>query len=288
VLAYFLAVSPGWVETMGVPLKDGRDLNETDVNPRAALVNEAFVRQCFHGQNPIGRTFEKESGDGVTRLRYEVAGVVGDARYRNMREPITPTAYVPFRSLNADGGLQGKASGVFLVRTAGTNPMSLANMLRHEVPRARSEFRVSNIRSQVGLNEQHTIRERMLAMLASFFAAVSLLLAGIGLYGVLEYSVLQRRRELGIRIAIGAQPREIARLVLSSAGLMMLTGVAGGLLAGVFAVRYISTLLYQVKGTESALIVTPALVILTAAMPAVVPAVIRALRINPAEMLRPE
>ena len=155
------------------------------MHPGAAIVNEAFVRQCFGGQNPVGRSFEKESGNGVTRDGFEVVGVVTDARYRNMREPITPTAYVPFRQVDGRGELQGKASGVFIIRRAHGNPMSLAAVLRREVPRARPEFRVSNVRSQRELNEQHTVRERLLAMLAVFFSAVALLLAGIGLYGVL-------------------------------------------------------------------------------------------------------
>src|SRR5207342_1412019 len=142
-----------------------------------------------------------------------IVGVVRDARYRNMREPITPTAYVPFHSVNAKGEVQSKASGALLVQSSSANPMALAARLRQEVPRARPEFRVSNVRSQVELNEQHTLRERLLAMLAVFFAAVALLLAGIGLYGVLDCSVLQRRRELGIRMALGAQSGEIARRV---------------------------------------------------------------------------
>ena len=89
ILGYFLAVSPGWAEAMNLRFVDGRDLRTTDVQPRVAIVNEAFVRQCFGGQNPVGRSFEKETGDGVSRDRYEIVGVVKDARYRNMREPIT-------------------------------------------------------------------------------------------------------------------------------------------------------------------------------------------------------
>ena len=112
--------------------------------------------------------------------------------------------------MNAKGVLQPKASGVFIIRTLNTNPMALAFAVpRREVPRARPEFRVSNVRSRRELNQQHTVRERLLAMLAVFFALVALLLSGIGLYGVLDYSVVLRRRELGIWIAIGAQAGEI-------------------------------------------------------------------------------
>jgi predicted permease len=288
VLSYFLGVSPGWVETMGLRFIHGNDLRPKDAHPSVAIVNEAFVRQCFRGQNPIGRTFEKESGNGVTRDRFEVIGVVNDARYRNMREPITPTAYVPFHQMNAKGALQPKASGAFIVRTSYANPMVLASVLRREVSGARPEFRVSNARSQTELNEQHTVRERLLAMLAVFFAAMALLLAGIGLYGVLDYSVLQRRRELGIRIAIGARPRAIARLVTGDVFATVVAGSGVGLVIGLLSTRYVSTLLYQVKATDAAMLGTPAIVIGLAALLAVLPAIIRALRIDPAAMLRAE
>jgi predicted permease len=116
VLGYFLAVSPEWRDTMRIPLIDGRDFRPDDVAPvgsgsGVAIINQAFVKQCFAGENPIGKWFEKENGSGATRLRFEVIGVVRDARYRNMREPITPTAYVPFHSIKATGAPQPAASG---------------------------------------------------------------------------------------------------------------------------------------------------------------------------------
>jgi predicted permease len=286
VLGYFLAVSPGWTETMGVRFVDGRDLRPADAHPGVAVVNEAFVRQCFGGRNPVGKSFEKETGDGVTRERYQIVGVVRDARYRNMREPITPTAYVPFRSINANGELQTKASGVFLVRTATANPMTLASALRREVPKARPEFRVSNVRSQTEINEQHTLRERMLAMLAVFFAALGLLLAAVGVYGVLEYSVFQRRRELAIRIAIGAGAGEIAQRVAGGVSAMVLTGTLAGVLASLALVRYVTTLLYQVRATDASMLGTPVCVIAGAAILAAVPAAMRAVRINAMTTLR--
>lgn len=286
ILSYFLSVSPGWVDVMGLRLNAGRDLRADDANPGAAIVNEAFVKQHFAGQNPVGRSFEKESGDGVTRLRFTVLGVVNDARYRNMREPITPTAYIPFRQVNPAGVVQPKGSGVFLVRTSLVHPQAFASVLRREVSRARPEFRVSNVRSQRELNEQHTVRERLLATLAVFFAGVALLLAGIGLYGVLDYSVLQRRRELGIRIAIGARPTHIARLVTGHVFAMVITGALAGLVLGLLSTRYISKLLYQVKTTDAAMLGFPGLVIMAAALLAVLPAVVRSLRTDPASILR--
>jgi putative ABC transport system permease protein len=288
VLAYFLGVSPGWTDTMGIPMVAGRDFRRSEMHLSVAIVNEAFVKQCLGGRNPIGMSFEKESGDGVTRNRFEIVGVVRDARYRNMREPITPTAYVPFHSLNAKGEVQSKASGALLVQTSTANPMALATRLRQEVPRGRPEFRVSNVRSQVELNEQHTLRERLLAMLAVFFAAVALLVAGIGLYGVLDYSVLQRRRELGIRIAVGASAREIVRCVTISVFGMVITGALFGLVFGIVSAHFIETLLYQVRPTDALMLATPTVVILLAAALSAFPAVLRALRVDPVATLRAE
>ena len=288
VLAYFLGVSPGWTETMKIPLLDGRGLREGETFPGVALVNEAFARQCFGGANPVGKWFEKETGDGVTRYRFQVVGLVRDARYRNLREPITPTAYVPFQSVDGKGAPQGKASGVFIVRTSAENPLAMASILRREVPRARPELRITNVRAQTELNRQHSVRERLLAMLALFFAGVALVLAGVGLYGVLDYSVQQRRREFGIRIAIGAQAGDIARRVSGDVFTMVLAGAVAGVALGLASARYIQTLLYQVKPGDPAMLGIPAVVILAAAALAALPAVFRALRIDPVAMLRAE
>jgi predicted permease len=278
VLPYFLSVSPGWVDTMKIPFIDGRDFRASDTSPNVAVVNTAFAKQYFNGENPVGKSFEKVEQGGV-RIRFQIVGFVRDARYRNMREPITPTAYLL---------AQARSRATFLVRTASPNPLALAPVLRREVPRARAEFRVSNIRTQMELNQSHTVRERLLAMLGLFFAAVALLLAGVGLYGVLDYSVLQRRHEIGIRMAIGAQPVGIARLVTLDVLSMVVVGAVVGLGIGMASVRYIETLFYQVKATDVGVLALPALAILAAELLAALPAVIHAVRIDPVQMLRSE
>jgi len=283
VLAYYLNVSPGWTNVMKLALLDGRDFRATDTNPGAAIVNESFARQFFNGENPVGKTFERVRG-----RFYQIVGLVRDAPYRSLREPIYPVAYVPFQTVDDHGALQPIGYGAFIVRTSSANPLALASTLRKEVPRARSEFRVSNIGTQEELNRGQTIRERLLAMLAMFFAGVALLLAGIGLYGVLDYGVLQRRREIGIRMAIGAQAGDIARRVTVDVFRMVVAGAAAGLALGMASVRYIEALLYEVKTTEPAMLAIPALTILAAALLTAMPAVIRAVRIDPVAMLRSE
>jgi ABC-type antimicrobial peptide transport system permease subunit len=156
------------------------------------------------------------------------------------------------------------------------------------VPEAHSQFRVSNLRTQEEIVQAQTIRERLLATLALFFGGVALLLAGIGLYGVLDYTVLERRREIGIRLAIGAPIRNIVRVVSVELFVSVIFGSAAGLGLGMASVRYIETLFFQVRSTDVAMLAIPSLTILIAALVAALPAVIRAVRLDPVNMLRSE
>jgi predicted lysophospholipase L1 biosynthesis ABC-type transport system permease subunit len=262
---------------MKIPLHDGRDFRPDETTPGAAIVNETFARQFFAGESVVGKTFARG------RYRYQVVGLVPDSPYRSLHEPILPVAYTPFR------GPAEINHAALMVRTVGQNPLVLASRLRREVPRARAEFRVSDISTQAELVRAQTLRERMLAMLALFFAGVAVLLAGIGLYGVLDYSVLQRRREIGIRMAIGAQAGDIARRVTADGLAMVGVGAAAGLAIGVgYAAGYLQTLLYQVKATEASMLIAPAIVILVVGAVASAPAAWRAAGIDPAGTLRSE
>jgi predicted permease len=277
-LAYFLPVSPGWLDTMKIPLIDGRDFLPGDTNPGVAIVNQAFAKEYFDSQDPVGKSFDR----GKQHL--EIVGLARDARYRNMREPITATAYVPLRFPPPES----LDRATFLVRSSSANPLSLVPLLRQEIQRARLEFRVSNVRTQMEINEAQTVRERLLAMLAVFFAAVGLLLAGIGLYGVLDYSVLQRRREFGIRIAVGAPAAHIVRQVTIAVFSMVLFGSVAGAGIGLLLEPFVKTLLYQVKPSDLSALILPSLAILVATLLAALPAVVRAIRIDAVAMLRAE
>jgi hypothetical protein len=269
------------MDAMKIPFLVGRDFLRDDTYPGAAIVSEAFVRRFFPGENPVGRTFERASDDG-SRLRLRVVGLVKDARYLDLRQPLLPVAYVPFRQEIP------LSRGTLIVRTFTSDPLVLASILRSEVHRTNPEFRVRSIETQEQINGLYTVRERLLAMLAAFFAGVAVLLAGIGLYGVLDYSVLRRRREIGIRIAIGARPVGIARLVTLQTFAIVLVGAVAGLALGMASMRLIQSLLYNVDATDAAILALPSLTILTAVLLAAVPAVIRAIRIDPVMMLRCE
>jgi putative ABC transport system permease protein len=289
-MAYFLNVSPGFIEQMKIPVLDGRDFRASDTYPGAAIVSETFAKRFFKTRNPVGRWFERAGDDG-SRLRLQVVGLVRDAHYMDMRGPLLPVAYIPFRQVeggDAKGALQPLRRGTIIVRTSGANPRTLAQVLSREVTKARPEFRVTSFETQSEINQVYTVRERLLAVLALFFAAVALLLAGVGLYGVLDYSVLQRRREIGIRLAIGAQSGAVARLVTVPVFAMVLAGALVGLALGMASARYIESLFYEVKATDVGALAVPSLTIMAAALVAAVPAVMRAVRIDPAAMLRAE
>jgi putative ABC transport system permease protein len=289
VLGYFMSVSPGWLETMKIRLMAGRDFRPDDRYPGSALVNQTFVKAYFNGVNPVGKSFDMLFYNGNS-AHFEIVGVVGDACYRDVHEPTLPQAYYPITAFGRGSALQLKPMdrATFLVRTAAANPLALAPTLRREIPHTWPEFRVSNIRTQLEINQSHTVRERLLARLAFFFGVVALVLAGVGLYGVLDYSVLRRRREMAIRMALGARAGHVARRVTADVFAMVIAGALVGLTLGFVSVRYIESLLYQVKPSDPAMLALPSLIILLAAVVAALPPVIRAVRIDPARMLRAE
>ena len=166
--------------------------------------------------------------------------------------------------------------------------MARAGELRKAVAATGAGIRVSNVRTQQELIDGQTVRERLMAMLGVFFASVALLLAGIGLYGVLNYSVLQRRREIGIRVAVGARGGAIVRLVTRSVIAMVAAGLVAGVGLGLASARYMESLFFQVKASDASTLAIPLAVILAVAAAATVPAILRALRIDPVEILRTE
>jgi putative ABC transport system permease protein len=284
---WFLGVSPGWFDTMKMPLLPGRDLHWDDDYPNVAVVNETFARRYFDGQSPLGHAFEASSWQGTARIAVRIVGLVPDARYEDMRLPIPATAYVPFRILNG-GDERDDNRATFIVRTKTVNPMALPSMLRQEIPRAQPEIRVANITTQEELVQSQMIRERLLAILSLFFAAVALMLAAVGLYGVLNYAALERRRELGIRIALGAHGGDIAWQVTAEVFSMLALGAAVGLALGVAAERYMATLLYHVKATDPSILAVTAITMSVVALLAALPPVRRAIRFDPAALLRAE
>lgn len=284
VLCDFLGVTPGWLETMKIPLIAGRDLLPNETQGQAAVVNQSFVDALFAGENPVGKTFIGSAGDKPVRI----VGVAGNARYWDMRTAMGPAAYLPFFSTNDAGKTEKRGNGTLLIRTMTTDPTEVAGLIRSQVKATRSAFWVSNIRTQQEMVEMHTVRERLIAILALFFSFVALALAAIGLFGVLDYSVLQRRREIGIRMALGSPVRKVVRQVVGESMAMVLVGAVAGVGLGMASERFLESLLYEVKTSEALMVLLPAAILLSAAVLASIPPVLRAVRLDPVRTLRAE
>lgn len=282
--AFFLNVSPGWLSTMKIPLLSGRDFGPEDTSPGAAIVNETFAKTFFPGQDPIGRTFERGANQPVNLI----VGVTPDIPDHDLREPNRAVFYVPFNAIDDKFAPRTLGFATFVIHTDIQNPLALANSLRQLIARRHNGLRVSNATTQLDLVRDQTIRERLIAMLAAFFAVVALLLAGIGLFAVLNYSVVQRHREIGIRMAMGSPRVGIVRLVTLDVFLTIALGGCAGLALGFGAARYVASLFYQVKATDADMIALPTCAILLTALIATFPAVLRALRTDPTEILRAE
>ncbi len=282
--AWFLNVSPGWLSTMKIPLVSGGDFRPEDTSPGAAIVNETFVKTFFSGQDPVGRTFERGANQPVIKI----VGVTPDVPYDDLRQPNRAVFYVPFAEIDAKSVPSVVDFATFAIHTDSQNPLALADSLRQLIAQRHNGLRVSNITTQLDLVRDQTVRERLIAMLAAFFAAVALLLAGIGLYAVLNYSVVQRRREIGIRMAIGSTRAGIVRLVTLEVFVTIVLGGCAGIALGFGAARYVESLFYQVKATDADMIALPACAILLSALVATLPAVLRALSTDPTEILRSE
>jgi predicted permease len=291
-LAYFLNISPEWLKTMRIDMVAGRDFRDGDFYPEVAIVNEIFVRTFLGGGNAIGKVFEKRGEDGG-RIKVKVVGVVKDEVYNNTHEPMLPVAFLPYFDRPKPASPTDAPAGLvphwtIVVKTVAQDPMAMATTLRREVSRARADMHVVNIHTQEELRLAQVIRERLLAMLSIFFGATALLLATIGLYGVLHYTVVEKKKEIGIRLALGARAAHIVRQVSVGVGLAVVAGSAVGLVAGKAAARYVASLLYGVKAGNSFMLLVPLAAIALAVVLAAVPAVRRALKVDPVEMLRAE
>lgn len=232
-----LPVGPHFFETMRIPVLAGRAFVASDfetlAKPRLVVVNESLARRLFGQENPLGREFI-EHGGGES---YVIVGVVGDAKYTGLRGGIRPTAYVPHT-----GGFGAE----FELRTAG-DPEALAASIRSVAKQVNANILVSSVKTQIGQINQRLYQERLFAGLSSLFGALALLLACIGIYGLLSYEVTRRTREIGIRVALGAQKHEIRRMVAGQGLLLALAGAIIGVAGAAGLTRYLQTLLYGVK-----------------------------------------
>lgn len=259
---FMRGVGPGYLATIGVTWRDGRDIRPGEQHTGVAVVNEAFARAYYRGQNPVGRIFHLPWRNNTMRP-IEVVGLVADARYRSLRDPALPVAYVPFRQNDwVTGEMRPKLNAAFLVRATTPDIQALTTLIRARVGQASPAIAVSSVRTQEAVIAAQTVRERLLAILGTFFAAVALALSAVGLYGVADYLVVQRRRDIGICLALGAPTSRVARLVLSGVVAMVGLGAGIGLVLGLGSERYLAPLLFGVTTTDHGALGWPAGIVL--------------------------
>jgi putative ABC transport system permease protein len=277
---WYMPVSPGFLRTMRIPLVAGRDLEWKDLVPElptAVVINESFARRYFPGESAIGKRFFRIDG-GATLVAQEVIGVAKDAKYTDLREPVPPTVYDPYRPQNV---------AAIQVRTR-LDIGALMPTLLAEVPRVHAAFRVGDVTPQSTIVNNHLVRDRALAVLSAFFSLVAIVLVVVGVYGLLSYTVLQRTREIGIRLALGAHPAQIVALVLWGMGGLTLIGLVLGGVGAALTGRFMTTLLFGVTPSDMWSIAVPLICLLAAcAVAAVLPAQ-RAARIAPTTALTVE
>ena len=281
-------VSPGWFATYRIPLLAGRDLGDRDHagTPRVVVVNEAFVRKFAGGENPIGRTMTLYPRTRLAMGPIQIVGVVGDAVYSSLRSSAPPTFYLPLAQFDYLTEL-GIRSINLSVRSRTESPAALTKSVTAAVgsvdPKLALTFRL--LANQVRAAQT---QERMTALLSSFFAALALLLAALGLYGVTSYSVGTRRTEIGIRMALGSSTGSAVRLILRRVAFLLSVGIAIGLVGSVWASRFVAALLYGVQPRDlSTLLGAIALLAAVGLLGAYLPAR-RAALVDPMVALRAE
>jgi putative ABC transport system permease protein len=282
-LAFLNEVSDRYFETLGTQLIAGRDFNAHDTagSPKVAIVSETFAKKYFHGQSPIGGRYRPEQGNKLGDP-VEIIGLVRDAKYLDLRENFHPTVYIA-----ASQKVNPGRTITFELRSSTGNATAMIEEAKRAAgaadPNASLQFR-----TLAGQVDESLARERLLATLSGFFGGLALLLAMVGLYGVTSYNVTQRRNEIGIRMALGAQQSRVLSTVLGEVVILTGAGLAIGLAAAAGVTHFIVSLLYGVKPNDPwTLSLSAAMLALIAAAAGFLPAR-RASRLDPMAILREE
>ncbi len=281
---YSRAVMGDYFNVLGIPLLQGRALTRDDraETPAVGVINESMARQYFRGENPIGARIRWARSEGVDWIT--IVGVVGNVRHFGLANSEEPAIYTPF----AQSGQDWKRWSEFVVRTQGKARTGLVSQLKRMVWKVDPTIPVTQVRSMSEVLSISFAEQRFNALLLAIFAGVALLLASVGLYGVLAFTVAQRTREIGIRMALGAQARDVLRLVLRQGLTLSLLGVAAGVCVSLAGTRVLARLLYGVAPTDPATFAAVALVLITVALAASYVPARRAMKVDPMVALRYE
>jgi predicted permease len=276
--AFMNALSPGYFDTMGIKVLDGRDFRASDVveNPKIAIVNKKFAQHFFPGKSAIGRRLGRGMGP-ETKLDVEIIGVVEDSLYEGPREGVRRQVFWP--------GYGG--SSTFYVRTTEASA-SAFNIIRSEVKRLDAGMPVYDVKTVQGQLDETLLTDRLIALLSAGFGFLATLLASIGLYGVMAFIVARRRKEIGLRLALGAEPAGVLWIVMREVLILLTIGLAIGVPAAIGLGRYVSSQLYGIQPNDPWMAIgTVLLLTVVSAAAGLIPAT-RASRIDPILALRYE
>jgi putative ABC transport system permease protein len=278
-------VTPEYFQVMGLRLLGGRNFNATDTKsaPRAAIVNESFARRFLKG-NAIGRRFDQDDSknkDG-TPAWIEVVGVVSDSRDNfQTGGTASPEYYLAFAQSQSPG------SASVIVRTQ-ADPLAMADAVRQQIWSVDKNAPIADVKTMDAILSESVAAPRFRALLLGAFGALGLLLAMVGIFGVISYAVTQRTREIGVRMALGAQPRDVLRLVLGEGMLLAAIGILAGAAGALALTKLLESLLYEIKPRDPATFIAVAIAVAAAAALACYVPARRAMRVDPIVALRYE
>jgi predicted permease len=280
----FNEVGPGYFATLGIPLLAGREFTRADTfgAPKVAIVNEAFAKKFNLGADVVGKHMSNDRGAGAApALNMEIVGLVKNAKYSSVKNEIPPQFFLPYRQDDRLGFIN------VYVRTAG-DPTPFMTNIPKAVAHADPNLPVQRLRTLPQQIRENVFLDRFVSVLSTAFASLATLLAAVGLYGVLAYTVSQRTREIGLRMALGAAPSRVRAMVLRQVGVMIIVGGVIGLAAAVGLGRLAQSLLFQLQGSDPAVLGGAAVALTIVALAAGLIPAQRAARVDPMRALRYE
>jgi predicted permease len=282
IIARYNAVSDGYFEAVGMKVLAGRGFTSDDreTSQRVVVVNERFVKQYFAGQTPVGKIVSIAVGPKSGWQPREIVGVVADAKYNDLRREVRPLFYAPITQLV-------RPVQSIEVRTNGAaNTVAFEPSLRHVLADIAPQFLVAEVRTVAQQVDRPMATERLIAKLSASFGLLALLLAAVGLYGLLSYAVAQRTAEIGLRMALGASRSRLLWLVLRESVVLVTAGTACGLVLAIAATRAVSRFLYGLTATDPWTIAAVSLALIAVALVAAYVPARRASRVDPVVALR--
>jgi len=283
------AVGNRFFETLGIPIIAGRGFGEQDTaaSAKVGVINQALAKERFPGQNPVGKLFETgpHNADGHPNSSADqwirIVGVCADTRYANLRDEPPPQFFLPYVQQTAVGGM------VYEIRTA-VEPDALLPELRRVVQRIDPDLPLVDVRTQDEQIEADLQQERLFVSLTSGFGLLALALACVGIYGIMAYSVANRRNEIGIRMALGAQPAQVRGMILGESAWLAAVGIAAGVLVALPLTRLVKSMLYGIEPWDPGTLVGGVLILMVVALAAGWIPARRAARVQPMDALRHE